>query len=1210
MPECFQRNCCRWLSRLVIVVTCFCVGLTNAQAIAQPPAKVAGQPARFRESVTLQIDSKVAKSIATAQDFVAEKKWSQAIPVLQQIIENNGDSIVPLETGRYGNAADFCHLLISRFPDEGLKLYRDRVDEQVRTGFEEGQRELDEQALRRVINIGLLSSYGDDALLLLGELSFERGRFAAARWYWEQLVPEPPAMPPMENGTSGPASQQLTYPDPDIDPALVRAKLVLCSLFGGEFARADREIAAFRRLHPDAQGELGSESGSLLKLLEQQRQAAAQWSFDRPSEQDIPTFAGDTNRSIEAQTPVDPLTVSWSAMLPSNAFVGSMPRPALAKTGALSTFPIVADGVAYVCRPSSIHAFDIKTGKPRWPTDNNSDGRIYATDIVLPTGGEMIALQGVPYFSMTADRGRVYARLGPPILRRSKTQRGLFSEIVGLDVASREGELVFHVSSDVLDETPGGPELTSWCFEGAPIVADDRVYVSARRSVPEDEIHVVCFDATSGQLIWRRRICATLKNMPEQFNFIGHRVLTLGDGRLFLDTGSGAIASIDAESGKLLWVSTFEATNQDETPFEFSDPTRHGMTPCVYADGVVFVAPAETNFVMAFDASSGQLLWQQRFSERVLHLLGVSRGKLIVSGRNLWALDVGSGHFAWAEKSVGFKDPQSYGYGRGVLTAGSIYWPLHDEILEVATDSGELQRRFALRQATGTTGGNLLVAGGRLLVAQPHQLVALGDVPNAPASPTKILTQRPRVPAIKETSGFVTIPTKLIRNEPIHVRQKEEPAKSETSHLAQTAASAVRWPAREAWSRELSAGAKAFSPTSHSTSSETPLVVVQTRHEVRTLAAVDGHEHWRCSALQPLLWTSQSSAGLVLADQRHVECREATSGRLLWKLELPITDAIRECRSDDRDVVAVTDRQVCVIAADSGQIRSQFEPSRDDVMTANAQPRSTPTWRTLLATSLPSNSRKLTAFDSPLLREPLLVDHSKSVVISRWPQWREATQCLWMVTSTSNDFASKNDANDATKSQRSSVERLLLIGNDNLMSCWSADGKLQWQSTQRLAVAFQKPRLLVSNDRLVLIEDGLFARGINPSNGQTLWSAPLGRQPLSDLNESAACVDRTLVAVAGDTLTSIDISNGQARWRRFIGEGMWSVRVTNTDTICVRASSGAKPVEVTVCETETGDAVQSLRVPNLMGRPHWLSSSTASVALLAADNRVVAFCSR
>ena len=1190
MLQCFRQLLRPSLGLFVVFATCLFAGLTSDGANAQPPAKLAGQGTRFRESVTLQIDSKVAKSIATAQDFVAEKKWSQAIPILQQIIENNGDAIVPLETGRYVNAADFCHWLISRFPDDGLRLYRERVDEQVRMGFEEGQRELDEQALRRVVSIGLLSSFGDEALTLLGELSFERGRFAAARWYWEQLVPEPTAMTPMENAPKSPPSEHLTYPDPDLEPAVVRAKLVQCSLISGEFTRADREIAAFRRLHPDAQGELSGKVGNLLNLLEDQRKVASQWSFDRPSQQDIPTFAGDTNRSIESPTPADPLTVSWSVTLPSNPFVGSLPRPALAKTGPLSTFPIAADGVAYVCGPSSIHAFDIKTGKPFWPTDENSDGRIYQTNIVAPTGNDMVALQGVPYFSMTADRGRVYARLGPPILRRSKTQRGLFSEIVGLDVASREGELVFHVSSDVLDETPGGPELTSWCFEGAPIVADDRVYVSARRSVPEDEIHVVCFEATSGQLIWRRRICATLKNMPEQFNFIGHRVLTLGDGRLFLDTGSGAIASIDAESGKLRWVSTFEATIQDETPFEFSDPTRHGMTPCVYADGVVFAAPAETNFVMAYDAASGQLLWQQRFTDRVLHLLGVSRGKLIVSGRNLWALDANSGRFAWPEKSVGFKDPQSYGYGRGVLTASSIYWPLHDEILEVATDSGELLRRIALRQATGATAGNLLIADGRLLVAQPHHMLALGEVPNAPVSPTKILTRRSKVPATKASSDFVSIPTRLARMEQGNGQQKSKPSPDEVSPAAQSIASARHWPARELWSLELSAGAKAFLPMSHSMSSVTPLVLLQKQHEVRALNALDGQELWGCAALQPLLWTNHTTAGLVLADQHHIECRENSSGQPLWKVELPITAAIQECHGDDRDVIVVTDRQVCVIAADTGQVRSQFEPSRNDF--AVTQARRTPTFpRRLLSNFIAPHSRQLMAFDSPLLREPLLIDRSKSVTLSRWPQWRQAIQGIWMPASTSR------------------AEQLIMIGDDNLMSCWSADGKSQWKSTLRLTVAFQKPRLLVAQDRLVLIEDGLFARGVDPKTGEIQWSAPLGRQPLHDRNECIACLDQTLVAVAGDTLTSIDLSNGKTRWRRHIGDGTWSIRASGTDTICLRESTETKPVEITVCETETGDAVQSLRIPNLTGRPRWLSSTTAPVALLAGDNRVIAFCS-
>ena len=92
----------------------------------------------FRESVSVTTDAQVVKRIGTARDHLAEKEWGEAVPILQRIIETRGDALLPLETGRYGNAADFCHLLISRLPPEGLAAYRERVDLQAAEWLDPG----------------------------------------------------------------------------------------------------------------------------------------------------------------------------------------------------------------------------------------------------------------------------------------------------------------------------------------------------------------------------------------------------------------------------------------------------------------------------------------------------------------------------------------------------------------------------------------------------------------------------------------------------------------------------------------------------------------------------------------------------------------------------------------------------------------------------------------------------------------------------------------------------------------------------------------------------------------------------------------------------------------------------------------------------------------------------------------------------------------
>ena len=124
--------------------------------------------------------------------------------------------------------------------------------------------------MRRVVDELFCSSWGDDALLALGELALERGDYAAARRYWEQISPllrDPHGLPlwlalrDIDLDKHWPEIERrwherpqppdwLAYPDTRLDLADVRARLVLVSIRAGELDRAALELDVFRRWHP------------------------------------------------------------------------------------------------------------------------------------------------------------------------------------------------------------------------------------------------------------------------------------------------------------------------------------------------------------------------------------------------------------------------------------------------------------------------------------------------------------------------------------------------------------------------------------------------------------------------------------------------------------------------------------------------------------------------------------------------------------------------------------------------------------------------------------------------------------------------------------------------------------------------------------------------------------------------------------------------
>ena len=767
-------------------------------ALAAPSTGAAQDGARrvFRESVSVTTDAQVVKRIGTAQDHLAEKEWDEAVPILQQIIETSGEALLPLETGRYGNAADFCHLLISRLPPEGLAAYRVRVDLQAAEWLEQAQLSLDPVLFGRVVSVAFNSSSGDDALWQLGNLAFEQGRYAVARQHWQQLVV--PVQSEREDGQEPVELPYLTFPDSSFDAASVRARLILCTIFEGHGERARRELDVFEKLHPEAEGTLAGKTGLLSGILKATFETSRQWRLGRVIPDELTTFAGKPDRNPLPVPEHSPGSRLWTRRLPEIQFRGQAPPALRGPQWQLCFHPVVHRDVVYLCTSHSIFALDLATGEsPSWLGEppESADDEEAEDDSPKEEGddeAEPRGLDGVPRtlvknadtkrtriftnstenahriirdpigitrYTMTIADGRLYARMGPPISRRSPHEGAAISEIVGLDIESGQGLLVFRVTSDILDPDAASPEATAWSFEGTPLVADGRVYVTARRGTPEDEIAVACFDASSSQLLWQQRVCSNLSTVFDRSSLLDHRLLTLGDGRLFLTTGTGAIASLDAATGRVLWIVTYDSgarTPDRRTTFldEANHPARNGLLPCVYHRGTVFAATPDANRLFALDATTGQLVWQseQASGEWLRHILGVVGDRLIACGNQLMAFDIHTGATAWR---IAHPNPDAWTHGRGVLTSRSVYWPLRGEIVRVSIRSGEIQRRFQLRRPDGLEGGHLAVVGDRMLLVTHDRITALRnrDAP-PPADPDRSVGQRGETPGEAASSSL------------------------------------------------------------------------------------------------------------------------------------------------------------------------------------------------------------------------------------------------------------------------------------------------------------------------------------------------------------------------------------------------------------------------------------------------------------------------
>jgi outer membrane protein assembly factor BamB len=687
-------------------------------AVAQSPARgwaqaaldaIAARPFQLSEAVQLdQADHSVVVQLDRVKASLADAHWSEAVDALCRLAELPDEKLIGVTERRFVSLRDSCQMRLAALPAEALAIYRDRVDSVAQKWYEAGIAKRDRMQLWNVVDQAFASSYGDKALLALGEMLFEAGDYPGARWCWERIVPQEM---PKDSSPTWPA-----YPDTKLDLAGVRARLILVSILEGSSGRAKAELAQFASLHPDARGRLGGRevkyADALGQLLGDSRARPP-----LPRGTDWPTFAGGPARNAVAPPLVDVGSIAWRAPL-VNPIAAAGPG-AVAARGGLCFEPLVVGPLVLVNDYRTIQAFRSDRGLPAW----GQGATIYQGD-ANGQAGEAVPPEtlGLPHFSMTAFSGRLFARMGSTVTNEPQggTPAAARGYLVCLDL-NAQGRLLWKA------ETEEG-----WAFEGSPIVDGQGVYVAMRRSDIRPQAFVACLDAASGRLRWRRMICGAETPGRGALYESTCNLLTLVGDTLYANTNLGAVAAVRKLDGRTRWLCLYPRERQGDVA-NLAAHWQRGLNPCLYDRGTLLVAPADSPRVFAFDASTGQMLWQTGTETGdIEYLLGVREDCLIAGGRRLYWIgmnesDRGKVQRRWPDSEEG------PGFGRGLLAGDSVLWPTRDKLYVFSQKTGQSEKVIDLT-VRGALGGNLLVADGRLLVASVDGILVFNTTGSVPPS--------------------------------------------------------------------------------------------------------------------------------------------------------------------------------------------------------------------------------------------------------------------------------------------------------------------------------------------------------------------------------------------------------------------------------------------------------------------------------------------
>ncbi len=699
-----------WLLPLLAVAGMLFSGDPPRHAHAQMPAEF-GAGSRFELDDAVQIDrvdNPVLAQLQRVKAYLADRQWDEALDTLAQVMENSEDKLLPVSEQRHDrfvSLRQYGHLQLAALPAEALKRYRSRVDPAARKWYEQGVKNRDRGLLLKVVEQAFASSWGDDALLALGAVALESGDYAAARWHFERIVPQPEA-PRTWPG----------YPDTELDLAAVRARLVLVSILEGSRDRARDELTQLIRLHPDARGRLGGPEVDYAEALRGLLAQSSAWPPPEP-DPDWPTFAGNTLRSKVVPEMVDPGGVAWRIPLPEiatlepDALISPADRQSAAKVR-LSYHPVLVGNLVLVNTQREILAVDVATGRPAWGEAGPAVYRAPLEGIAGAPSRPSFTL-GVPRCTMTVFDGKLYARMGTPVtsMPPQVTEEIRPGYLVCLDLAA-EGRLMWSIT----------PEA-GWALEGSPVVDGANVYVAMRRNDIRPQAHVACFDAQTGRRRWRRFVCSAETPARGMLYQNTHNLLTLRRETIYYNTNLGAVAAISARDGRTKWVSLYPRARRGSLA-KLAPHWRRDLNPCLYHRGTLIVAPADSPRIFALDAANGQILWQSGPEvDDVRYLLGTTAEHLIAGGEKLYWIGI-QGEEAGRLKHVWPDGVEKLGHGRGVIAGHGVLWPTREKIYVFDPQTAQPKKVIDLARH-GITGGNLLVAGRRLLIATGKELIAL-----------------------------------------------------------------------------------------------------------------------------------------------------------------------------------------------------------------------------------------------------------------------------------------------------------------------------------------------------------------------------------------------------------------------------------------------------------------------------------------------------
>jgi len=639
----------------------------------------------------IPLKEEVVTSFGDFERYLGRKDWARAFRVLEDVPPDERSGMLEAAGGYYIPARDRFWQSIVTMPAEGRAAFRVFYDPKAEQLLKEAKalQHQDQLAaidkLRTIYQDYFLTSSGDKAADLLGDIHFERGEFIEARDYWKAIADH--------------------YPESDVTEGQLLFKQGLATLLAGRKKDAEKIASQLERRFASESVLLGGESVVPGEYL---RNAIDRWGTDGPrDEARVAEFASREGVS----NPPEETTPVWQMQFLSPKGRVLM-RQAVAEnswnTGGIESYvpPFVIDQERlYVNWFGICFATDLTTGKLLWRSDkfsvvHDKFSNLHSQNVTLSQ------------FSLTLDDGILLA------VRISKEQLENWQAPFWLTAYDpTTGKQLW---------THGSQGNGDTSIIGRPVISDDAIYVLTHGQ-QEQEVTLLALDPTSGRSLWKKKIGSVQMLVDSNYNerYPVPEMLLRGDS-LFILTNNGALAEFDLVQREILSLLRYEGAKTANSNSErqywgnaVADETVTLHTPgsLLQRDGLIYCKESGSRVLFALDPTHHKVVWNRPLDKSAA-IVGIEDETVYVMSRELMAINRDTRALKW---SVALPIT---GGGFGVVPAEKgILVCTTRGIFEVSRENGDILHIFRGADLD-SIGGSLTRVGDRLINISNQSITA------------------------------------------------------------------------------------------------------------------------------------------------------------------------------------------------------------------------------------------------------------------------------------------------------------------------------------------------------------------------------------------------------------------------------------------------------------------------------------------------------